>query len=222
MVHQPEDEGAEHRSDEEDRPGVRVAGEEKRSADQGRDDDDPRDVHHLERGQFDLQDRVRGSVEGRDAVPFDALLLATGAEPVHLNLPGEDTGPVHYLRSLADSRRIVESAKQAERAVVIGGSFIGLETAASLRARGLEVHVVAPEAVPLERVMGHELGDFIRALHEEKGVHFHLGRKPGRVERDAGSTGPVERHRSGARGGGGGEGALRGELVSWIVGWLDG
>ncbi|PYP78334.1 MAG: pyridine nucleotide-disulfide oxidoreductase [Gemmatimonadetes bacterium] len=127
----------------------------------------------------------RLEVEGRDAVPFDALLLATGAEPVHLNLPGEDTGPVHYLRSLADSRRIVESAKQAERAVVIGGSFIGLETAASLRARGLEVHVVAPEAVPLERVMGHELGDFIRALHEEKGVHFHLGRKPGRVERDA-------------------------------------
>ena len=127
----------------------------------------------------------RLEIDGRDALPFNALLLATGAEPVHLNLPGEDTGPVHYLRSLADSRRIIDAAKLAKRAVVIGGSFIGLETAASLRARGLEVHVVAPEAVPLERVMGHELGDFIRALHEEKGVHFHLGRKPARIERDA-------------------------------------
>jgi apoptosis-inducing factor 3 len=127
----------------------------------------------------------RLEVEGRDALPFDALLLATGAEPVHLNLPGEETGPVHYLRTLADSRRIVDAAKQAKRAVVIGGSFIGLETAASLRARDLEVHVVAPEAVPLERVMGRELGAFIRALHEEKGVQFHLGRKPARIERDA-------------------------------------
>jgi NADPH-dependent 2,4-dienoyl-CoA reductase/sulfur reductase-like enzyme len=127
----------------------------------------------------------RLEVEGRDALPFDALLLATGAEPVHLDLPGEETGPVHYLRTLADSRRIIDAAKQAKRAVVIGGSFIGLETAASLRARDLEVHVVAPEAVPLERVMGRELGDFIRALHEEKGVQFHLGRKPARIERDA-------------------------------------
>jgi len=127
----------------------------------------------------------RLEVEGRDALPFDALLLATGAEPVHLDLPGEETGPVHYLRTLADSRRIIDAAKQAKRAVVIGGSFIGLETAASLRARDLEVHVVAPESVPLERVMGRELGDFIRALHEEKGVQFHLGRKPARIERDA-------------------------------------
>ncbi len=127
----------------------------------------------------------RLEVDGRDALPFDALLLATGAEPVHLNLPGEDSGPVYYLRTLTDSRRIIDAAKQAKRAVVIGGSFIGLETAASLRARDLDVHVVAPEAVPLERVMGRELGDFIRALHEEKGVQFHLGRKPARIERDA-------------------------------------
>ncbi len=127
----------------------------------------------------------RLEVEGRDALPFNALLLATGAEPVHLNLPGEDARPVHYLRSLADSRRIIAAAKEAKRVVVIGGSFIGLETAASLRARELEVHVVTPEAVPLERVMGHELGDFIRTLHEQKGVHFHFGRKPARIEGDA-------------------------------------
>ena len=127
----------------------------------------------------------RLEVDGHEALPFDALLLATGAEPVRLNLLGEDSAPVHYLRTLADSRRIIEAAKQSKHAVVIGGSFIGLETAASLRARDVDVHLVAPEAVPLERVMGRELGDFIRTLHEEKGVHFHLGRKPASLERDA-------------------------------------
>jgi apoptosis-inducing factor 3 len=127
----------------------------------------------------------RLEIDGRDAVPFDALLLATGAEPVHLNLPGEESAPVHYLRTLADSRRIIDAAKRSKRAVVIGGSFIGLETAASLLAHGVDVHVVAPEAVPLERVMGRELGDFIRTLHEGKGVNFHLGRKPARLEPDA-------------------------------------
>jgi NADPH-dependent 2,4-dienoyl-CoA reductase/sulfur reductase-like enzyme len=102
---------------------------------------------------------------------------------VHLPLPGADRAHVFYLRSLADSRAIIEAAKHAKRAVVIGGSFIGLETAASLRARDVEVHVVAPESVPLERVMGTELGTFVKALHEEKGVVFHLGRKPQRIEK---------------------------------------
>jgi NADPH-dependent 2,4-dienoyl-CoA reductase/sulfur reductase-like enzyme/nitrite reductase/ring-hydroxylating ferredoxin subunit len=127
----------------------------------------------------------RLDVEGREPIAYDALLLATGAEPVHLDLPGGDQRHVHYLRSLADSRAIVAATKRAKRAVVVGGSFIGLEAAASLRARELDVHVVAPETVPLERVMGRALGDFIRALHEEKGVQFHLGRKPARIEKDA-------------------------------------
>ncbi len=127
----------------------------------------------------------RLELEGREPLSYDVLLLATGAEPVRLNLPGEPAAHVHYLRSLADSRGIIAATKSAKRAVVIGGSFIGLETAASLRARGLEVDVVAPETVPLERVMGRELGEFIRSLHEEKGVRFHLGRKPARIEPDA-------------------------------------
>lgn len=124
-------------------------------------------------------------VEGHEPVAYDALLLATGAEPIHLGLPGEDDPRVHYLRSLADSDSIIAAAKDARRVVVIGASFIGLEVAASLRTRGLDVSVVAPESLPLERVLGPQLGAFIRSLHEEKGVVFHLGRKPARVERTA-------------------------------------
>jgi apoptosis-inducing factor 3 len=109
---------------------------------------------------------------------YGALVLATGATPVRLS-PEQERGspPVYYLRSFGDSKAIIAAAGNAKRAVILGASFIGLEVAASLRARKLEVHIVAPEARPLERVVGPELGDFIRKLHEEHGVVFHLSQK---------------------------------------------
>ncbi len=105
---------------------------------------------------------------------YDALLLATGAEPVHLDIAGSKLPHVHYLRTWADSRTLVAAATQARRAVVIGASFIGLEVAASLRARKIEVHVVGREKVLMENVLGADVGAFLRRLHEDHGVTFHL------------------------------------------------
>jgi len=121
--------------------------------------------------------------DGR-VLPYEAMLLATGAEPIRLTIPGAELPHVFTLRTLPDSQAIIARAQSAKTAVVIGASFIGLEVAASLRARGLAVTVVAPESVPLERVLGPELGGFIRKLHEEKGVVFRLGHKPTAIEAD--------------------------------------
>jgi NADPH-dependent 2,4-dienoyl-CoA reductase/sulfur reductase-like enzyme/nitrite reductase/ring-hydroxylating ferredoxin subunit len=135
------------------------------------------------------------ALDSHETRRFDSLVIATGATPIRLEIPGGDR--ILYLRSLADSRAIIARAEAKKRAVVIGASFIGLEVAASLRARGVEVEVVAPDARPLERVLGEAMGDFVRALHEAKGVRFHLGRKPASVEEngvtlDNGETLPAD------------------------------
>jgi NADPH-dependent 2,4-dienoyl-CoA reductase/sulfur reductase-like enzyme len=124
----------------------------------------------------------RVQLEGGKGYGFDALLIATGAEPVHMTIPGAVESQIHYLRTFADSRAIVARAASARSVIVVGASFIALEVAASLRARGLDVHIVAPDKQPLERVMGPEVGRFVRELHESHGVAFHLERTVSRVD----------------------------------------
>jgi len=123
----------------------------------------------------------RMALSDRRSLGYGALLLATGADPVRLEIPGGGLPHVCYLRTLADSRRIIDKAKDAKRAVVIGASFIGLEVAASLRERKVEVEVVGKGPLPLEKVLGHELGNLIRETHEARGVRFHLGRTPAAI-----------------------------------------
>lgn len=119
---------------------------------------------------------------------YDRLLIATGALP--RRFPDEIAGdaPVHYLRTFADARAIISAAGDADSAIVIGASFIGLEVAASLRGRGLEVDVLAPEEIPLARVMGDRLGRHVQSIHEENGVRFHLETEVARLESGAVST----------------------------------
>ena len=105
---------------------------------------------------------------------FNALLLAIGAEPVKLKIPGADSPHVCYLRAQSDCRVIMGKAAKAKRVVLVGASFIAMEVAASLIQRKLEVHVVAPEAVPMETILGPQVGEYLHRLHERNGVVFHL------------------------------------------------
>lgn len=120
-------------------------------------------------------------LENGKAMEFGALLLATGADPIPLPIAGATESQIHYLRTFADSKAIIAKTASAQRVLVVGAGFIGLEVAASLRARGISVDVVAPERQPLERVMGSEIGLFVRRLHEAHGVTFHLGETVSRV-----------------------------------------
>jgi len=122
------------------------------------------------------------SLDNGGRLPYDALLLATGADPIRLEIPLKAGARIFYLRTFADARAILAAAESAKAAVIVGASFIGLEVAASLRTRGVDVHVVGLEQVPLEHVMGREVGTFLRGVHESHGVTFHLGRSVRHVD----------------------------------------
>jgi 3-phenylpropionate/trans-cinnamate dioxygenase ferredoxin reductase component len=133
---------------------------------------------------IDLQlGRTVTSMDAKDRVltlddtpmSFDRLLLATGAEPRRINVPGADLEGVHYLRSVADSDALRERFGTAESLVVVGAGWIGSEVAASARACGLAVTVIDPLAVPLERVLGRDVGAIFRDLHSAHGVQMLMG-----------------------------------------------
>ena len=127
-------------------------------------------------------------VDGGAPLKWDALLLATGATPVPPALAAQAHLPLLTLRSLADCRAIIAAADLAgagATVVLLGASFIALEVAASLRARGLEVHVVAPNAVPLEKALGTDVGRWIQQIHESHGVVFHMGQSRRVLHADA-------------------------------------
>ncbi len=146
----------------------------------------------VQAGELDLSARSLVLKDGA-RLPFDALILATGAAPARPPLPGFDLANVHVLRTLKDCEAIVRATETGRRVAVVGASFIGLEVAAALIERGLEVHVIAPETTPLAKILGEDLGQYVRSLHEERGVTFHLERSvkgfvDGRVGLDDGTN----------------------------------
>lgn len=138
--------------------------------------------HRVDR--VDLSER-RITLPGGAVIQADGLLLATGGVPRRLEVEGADLDGVATLRSWSDSDRLAELAGGASRAAVVGASFIGMETAASLAQRGVEqVTVIAPEEVPFEAALGRRVGGLLRDVHLEKGVEFRLGRTVERFRGD--------------------------------------
>jgi apoptosis-inducing factor 3 len=127
------------------------------------------------------------TLDGGESVRFDRALLATGGTPRKLPVPGADGSGCFMLRTAADARSILAAAAQWKTAVLIGAGFIGLELAGSLRDRGLEVSVVAPEAIPLANVVGDRIGAYVKSLHESREVRFLMGRTAARIEGEAGA-----------------------------------
>jgi 3-phenylpropionate/trans-cinnamate dioxygenase ferredoxin reductase subunit len=132
------------------------------------------------------------TLSGDERLAFDRLLLATGAEPRRLNVPGADLDGVHELRSVASSDAIRARLDRGGKVVVVGAGWIGSEAAASARQRGLEVTVIEPASVPLERVLGTEVGAIYRDVHADHGVELLLGTGVEAFEGD----GAVERVRT--------------------------
>jgi 3-phenylpropionate/trans-cinnamate dioxygenase ferredoxin reductase subunit len=129
------------------------------------------------------------ALAGGERIPYERLMLATGAEPRRLAVPGSDLAGVYYLRDVADADALAAALGGSPRVAVIGGGWIGAEVAASARTLGAEVAIVERESVPLERVLGARMGEFYAQVHRDHGVDLHTGtgleafEGDGRVER---------------------------------------
>lgn len=117
-----------------------------------------------------------------DSLNYDALLLATGGKPRRLDVAGADLDNVFTLRSFDDTDKILAAAKQASHAVVIGSSFIAMETASGLTQQGLQVTVVSPSSLPFKNILGEEIGQLFQQVHQEQGVSFRLETKATKLE----------------------------------------
>src|SRR3954470_17884823 len=130
----------------------------------------------LEESAIDVDaDHRELSLDTGERLTFDRLLLATGAEPRALPVPGSEFEAIHYLRTLADSDALRERLDAGGKLVVVGAGWIGAEVAASARQRGVDVTLIAPPLVPLERVLGAEVGAVYRDIHLDHGVEMLLG-----------------------------------------------
>jgi len=125
-----------------------------------------------------------------ESIGYDQLLLATGASPRRLNIPGAGREGVLYLRTVGDSERLAAAFQGGGRVVTVGAGWIGLEATAAAREAGCEVTVVEPEPTALYRAIGRELGDVFADLHREHGVQFRFGESVSEL-RGPGTDGPV-------------------------------
>ena len=138
-------------------------------------------LRHKEVVNVDSANKIIGFKDG-DTLQYDSLLIATGGVPRRVDTPGSDLKNVFLLRSFNDADAIIAKAKEATNAVVIGASFIGMETAASLVERKVSVTVVAPDDVPFKKTLGPEIGKLLQQVHQDKGVKFKLGSRAARFE----------------------------------------
>lgn len=119
-----------------------------------------------------------------ESVRFHKCLLATGGSPIQPKIPGIDQPHVHFLRTLSDCRKLIAGLGKVKKVAIVGSGFIGLESAAALKARGLDVVVISQGSIPLAHVVGDEMGAFLKSVHEKNGVRFILGETVTGIEKE--------------------------------------
>ncbi|GAB4377959.1 MAG: FAD-dependent oxidoreductase [Calditrichia bacterium] len=141
-------------------------------------------IHLLMRKRISQIDISRNQItfEDQSTLTYDKLLIATGGSPKKPIIPGMALKNIFTLRSYDDAERIVQASKRATQVAIMGASFIGMETAHSLRHRRLQVTVIAPESVPFERFFGREIGELFLSRHQQNGIQFKLGHSVERLD----------------------------------------